>query len=504
MALKFRELPYYRIEQIGPAPTVKYTTILKTAMPFSHKNQSKRPKFLLDLKINELVNIPQSTGYCFVKWHLKDGTGTSSTTRKIPLNSTGNTTTSGSTDSTDKNAVVEVTNQSHGSTPHRLVKHHKVQWNYSLARPLQVKLNVDKNRNLVSKYLKMEVYFQFLNQKSKASTNDKEPKDSNLTTAPTATKKSMGLKSSGENSYSQRITGKILLGCITVDITEYIRKEEPLLTNRFLLQDSKVNSIINISLQLKLIRGIYDDFHIKKTFSMGQLSSSFQDSGISTILDSSNTPSSNSLGASHLSKSQTSYSSKGVGVNMNATISTSMSPLIDKLYERTFQLSWDPRPNEFSPRECVADIMRGGNGWAKNEKGINLIDLQTLKLNELESNSKFNFLVDNGKNENHNKKNSIGSSGNGTSNNDFTHMDRREFLERKKKQLEISNWSHLSPTQRANLRRGPKNESIPNNIAEDDNDDKGIDQNDPEYYSEEDIDKIIKNPKGWSVGQLTF
>ena len=140
-----------------------------------------------------------------------------------------------------------------------------------------MKLNVDKNRNLVSKYLKMEVYFQFLNQKSKASTNDKEPKDSNLTTAPTATKKSMGLKSSGENSYSQRITGKILLGCITVDITEYIRKEEPLLTNRFLLQDSKVNSIINISLQLKLIRGIYDDFHIKKTFSMGQLSSSFQD-----------------------------------------------------------------------------------------------------------------------------------------------------------------------------------------------------------------------------------
>ena len=59
-----------------------------------------------------------------------------------------------------------------------------------------------------------------------------------------------------------------------------------------------------------------------------------------------------------------------------------MSPLIESLYQKTFKLPWDPRPGEFTPRERVEDILQGGNGWAKNEKGINLIDLQALRLNE--------------------------------------------------------------------------------------------------------------------------
>ncbi|CCH62766.1 hypothetical protein TBLA_0I01070 [Henningerozyma blattae CBS 6284] len=467
---------------------------------FSNKNKSKRPKFLLHLRINELINIPQSTGFCYIKWHLKDGTGTSSHSL---------TTTNDSTN---------VSKSNHGTTPRATVLHHKAKWNYELEKPVQVKLQVDKNNNLASKTLRLEIFMEFLNENdnssmyvkmknshlqnnsSNDSTNSSQPhvsspirqikhaattgstplgrssslrtdssvndhrnalneqnlnktqttstsnsikkvlssgsntnqsklsrtksnhsatnegshnnalskissNNSNNTTVSSQSRNSMALRSASTTStacINQKITGRLQLGVVTLNIADYVRDSEQPITNRFLLKNSKVNSILNITIKMELNRGSYEDFNIPTSFTSGQLPGSFH-AGIGDILEESSTTLANSNGLTSPTSSfgQTPLgpfqhrSTLIHGVNGTSitssitttpnTISASMSPVVDSLYQKTFQLPWDPRPGEYTPRECVEDILRGGNGWAKNEKGINLIDLQALSLKEEEA-----------------------------------------------------------------------------------------------------------------------
>lgn len=430
------------------------------------KNKSKKPKFLLALRINELINIPQSSGYCYVKWSLKDGTGTSSSI----VGSNGEST--------------AVMNQSHGLTPRVLVENHRARWNYEFDKPLPVKLQVDKNRELQAKKLILDIYFEFLND-----VNDL-PRRSTSSSSENA-------KHSTTSAYSQRITGKVLLGTVCLNIAEYVREDEQPVTNRFLLKKSKVNSILNVTVQMRLARGTYNDFHVSKSFTSGQLPGAFR-SGIGDILDDASdiaSPASSVYQSSIMSPQSTrngngngngngkvqstlggSLTSSGLA---NNSISASMSPLVDSLYQKTFQLPWDPRPGEFTPRECVEDILQGGNGWAKNEKGVSLIDLQALQLNELESDYY----------ENHKdgpggvSANTNGSEPQATFTK-YDKMDKREFLEKRQ------NWSHLSYSQRAQRRNG----------GEDDEQDPGFAE---KANSAEDLaaDKM-REAKSWSVNNI--
>lgn len=394
------------------------------------KNKSKKPKFLLTLRINELINIPQSAGYCYVKWNLKEGTGTSSEV----VDSTGE--------------VIPAMNQSHGTTPRVMVENHRARWNYEFERPLQIKLQVDKNRELVPKHLSLEVYFEFLSNMNGGA--DSKPRRSN-SGASTST------KSSSTNKYSHRITGKVLLGVVGLNVSDFVREDEQPTTNRFLLKKSKVNSILNVTLQIGLARGSYKDFQTTKNTTPGQVQGVLR-SGFNEILDDSSDMGSpaSSLYQHSLNSPQSSRfnhaKSKTIDGSMNTldiannSISASMSPLVDTLYQRTFQVPWDPRPGEYTPRECVEDILQGGNGWAKNEKGICLIDLQALRLNELENDYY----------ESH--KNGPGMGSNDDDTNDaarnvtnYDNMDKREFLE--KKQI----WSHKSSVQGERPKQSDKN-----------------------------------------------
>ncbi|EJS44611.1 YBL086C [Saccharomyces arboricola H-6] len=468
-------------------------------MAFSHNSKAKRPKFLFDLQIKELVNIPQSSGYCFTKWRLKDGTGTSG--HKLAL------------DGEHQSA----SNQSRGTTKHVHVQHHRAQWNYALEKPVIVKLRLDKNGRFQKKSLVLEVYFEFADGNSSfnpnSSPNVKMKKITSTNTNTTA------LMATGSNSYSQKITGKLLLGTVDIDITEYVKEDEIPITNRFLLKHSKVNSIINVSLQLRLVRGSYEDFNISKSFTNDQLAA-FRP-GINTILDNaselssptsttnqtlpnytfSNTngngtpaakPNASGIGNSTSIKSPTSTNNRTSGVatkpGLSATISSSMTPLVESLYQKTFKLPWDPRPGEFTPRECVEDILQGGNGWAKNEKGINLIDLQALRLNEMEEDY-YNPTF--GKN-----------TGNKASNwppnpNDdgYSTMGKREYLEKKQ------NWSHMSRAQRAKLRTHEDDDDHENTANDEKSNDSNdvIEDNNPTDFL---TDRIREN-KSWSIATPT-
>lgn len=372
----------------------------------SSRSKNKRPKFLFFLQVNELVNIPQSSGYCYVKWSIRDGTGTSKNSTVV---------------GDDKQ--YKVSTQSKGLTQRVKVNHHRAQWNYKLDRPIQIKLQVDKERNLHKKDLCLDIFFEFVTDNN--SNNANMPRSSMHRNNGT-TSSGTGNSTLGQQIVQEKISNKIQLGKVIINLSEYVREDEMPITNRFLLKNSKVNSIINITIQMKLVRGTYADFvlqHTNNSNSSGVSMPSTNSNGSNrngfgthppiqplTLIDphqtngnseysgnGSTNPSSprksshssgglypmsplsaNGMGTSTLKSGQSS-TTKGL-----STISTSMNPLVDSLYAKTFHLPWDPRPNELSPRECIEDIIKGGDGWAKNENGINLIDLQALRLHELE------------------------------------------------------------------------------------------------------------------------
>lgn len=88
----------------------------------SNKSKSRRPKFLLSFSITQLTNIPQSSGYCYCKWHLKDGTGASSYTVE------------------QQGQTIDTNHQSKGVTDRIFVKNHRAKWNYVVDPPIKVKL----------------------------------------------------------------------------------------------------------------------------------------------------------------------------------------------------------------------------------------------------------------------------------------------------------------------------------------------------------------------------
>lgn len=416
------------------------------------KNKSQRPKFLLYLRIDELINIPQSAGYCYVKWHLKEGTGTSG----HRLRSGGE----------DENNMIG--HQSHGMTPRIAVENHRVRWNYELKKPIEVKLQVDKSRHLESKRLILDVFFEFLED-----TTD----ENNHIGIPFMNKKASFEASnhsrSATNVYSAKVEGKSQLGCLVLNIADYVSEDEQPCTNRLLLKKSRVNSIINLTLQMKLMRGSYDDFLISKVPS-NPLPAGVR-SGIDDILDEGSgksSPASSTFqnpinGSSSRSNHHTRsprgslrFSNEGHANNPNVsnsentktqsylgmvspssptnTISPSINPLVEDLYQKTFQLPWDPRPGEFTPKECVEDILQGGNGWARNEKGINLIDIQALRFIEKEVEYQENQRYGNNEKINMSKRMDKNVD-------DYNSMDKREFLEK------MHGWSHISQDRRRRI-----------------------------------------------------
>lgn len=422
---------------------------------FGNSHRIKNPKFALNLEIKELVNIPQSAGVCQVKWSLREEP--SSVNEKRTLNKI-----------THHSSLIGGTGSAvSGSTAKVEVSNHRAQWNYKVPTPPAVKLYIDRDLTLMARYLVLEVYLEFTHGNNKAASNqgqdarmadgmtqqnkalDTNPKvnpDLRLSsrTSTSSLSRTLGsgttslsqkqssILSSNNKVYSHRSTGRMLLGVVNINIAEYISEDEQAISNRFLLKNSKVNSILNISLQLHLTRGRYNTFKTPSKISSGQLAGLSLNGNDESAVDDESTF---SVAPDSLFSpaNATTNKSGGKGKGGSATVSTlssNMSPLVDALYQQTFQLPWDRRPGEYSPRECVQDIMRGGSGWAKNEKGVSLIDLQALRINELEARyyTEKNILGDL-----KTMTKAVSGSDEASSIKDFNGMDKREYLERKQK-----------------------------------------------------------------------
>ncbi|KAH8811443.1 N-terminal C2 in EEIG1 and EHBP1 proteins-domain-containing protein [Xylogone sp. PMI_703] len=189
-----------------------------------------------------------------------------------------------------------------GRTPKAPIREHKVVWDSTHIIP--VRLTIDKNNQLAE----CLIYFEIIQDYSGS-----------------------GVK--GE---------KITLGHITLNLAEYVEESEALvegeegITRRYLMQDSKVNSTLKLTIFMKQIDG-------ERNFIAPPLKTAAVFGGIAGIM--------------------AGEGEEGdLGYTPSITKSRDASELQD-MYRRALAASWAIQQGELPPDECVEDIFAGGDGW---------------------------------------------------------------------------------------------------------------------------------------------
>jgi len=278
--------------------------------------QAKKPKFLFTLEIQELINIPKVSGSCFVKWYIKTESPTSQ--------------------------------QLKGHTPKNHIKDYRSHWSYSHESLLR--LSVKKSKELQEKTLVMIIYVETHEHHHSKTHQKLESMEHKL----------------------PKVDKTTVLGRVEINLAEYVNYEHPT-SNRYLLQESKVNCILTVKIGMELLKGD------KTQYVAPSIKSSNIFKGISNVLNESSTVGHDSMnGASSANATGTGNGSTSQisSEKLHKTTIILSDPILSKLYEKTFEISWDSRPGEFNAMECIDDIFSGGDGWAKNEDGKNLIDLE--------------------------------------------------------------------------------------------------------------------------------
>ncbi|CAD1812797.1 N-terminal C2 in EEIG1 and EHBP1 proteins family protein [Candida parapsilosis] len=211
---------------------------------------SSKPKFALELSINELTNVPQINGACYIEVSIRDskhkhmhkhtnGSRAPSKDTSSSTNSSSNGSTSASNaaksflnrlDSKASKTVNKEVAQAKGSSGHistttSLKKLHnfKCNFNYKLTCNLKFNLKSKKSRLIGNKYLSLRVYYVH---------DDRHGGDEQII---------------------------IPLGRLEINLAEYLNFEEPV-NLKYLLDDSKVNSILNLTIGLSELPENFD-FH---------------------------------------------------------------------------------------------------------------------------------------------------------------------------------------------------------------------------------------------------
>lgn len=347
--------------------------------------QSGRPKFSLDLTIKELSNIPQIKGSCYVDIQIRESPGMKSfpkfkqrTAHLMDLGSNSN-----GRDAAEESQTSVSSNLISVHTTNKHIHNFKCSFNYNLRCNLRFALN--KKENLIgNKFLMMRVYY---------------------------------VDDSHENSagISNHATE---LGRLELNLSEYLNFDKPT-TSKYLLQKSKVNSIMTLVVYLEELAADAD-FHTllqitdsssntptststqlgrsatkKKLFNIPQFELNKVFSGFNGVLGSqatgkNSTKSSaletSSVGDSEEDKHENSGKKK---CSFRGAVSRSdtqqelrskhgeevptdqgtflMDPIISNLYKKILESTWDPELHKllkFDPEMCIEDIFKnGGDGW---------------------------------------------------------------------------------------------------------------------------------------------
>lgn len=272
----------------------------------------------MELTITELTNIPKLSGSTYVSWKIKDISA-------------------------------------HGVTEKSHIHRYRSSWNYKTVETMRISIN--SRGQLQDKFIKFKVYSQNHSHNSLHGIN------------------TLGL--SDHRKEREKVVGipavdtdVTHLGDVKINLSEFANFPDEAVSRRYLLENCKVNCILNIQISLRVVSGDFKSFMappVKYKGLSSMLASSEHQS--SAIGESSSGGDSNTIEPS-VGLTGTSYYYQNLAILSD--------PIMMKLYNNTFQIAWDERPGEFSPPECIEDIFHGGDGWAKNEEGQRLIDLGTV------------------------------------------------------------------------------------------------------------------------------
>lgn len=217
---------------------------------------TKKPKFSLNLTINELTNIPQVSGYCFIELQIKDskrglpgftsfkthspahdhsekdgkdGMLLSKVESKLHGTSLSGISDSSSSSSTTSSGNVSVT------TSKKRIHNFKCAFNYNLS--CNLKFPYKRRENLIAdKNLTLKVYYIHDSKNDNLSGKLCHPPHPHLNHDQTSE-----------------------LGKLEINLSEYLNFSEPT-TSKYLLRDSKVNSILILTIGLTELPSNYE-FH---------------------------------------------------------------------------------------------------------------------------------------------------------------------------------------------------------------------------------------------------
>lgn len=198
---------------------------------------------------------------------------------------------------------------SRGHTPKAPIKDHRVTWHYS--RTAVLKLHIDRASRLSASYLDLEIL----------------------------------------QEYSGR--ERIVLGSLEINLAEYANRQKE--TRRYLMQDSKINSTLQVSVELTQMSG-------ETNFITPELKPAQVFSGLAgVVMDSASSSAAEST--DHIigfGKGGGSFSTEMGG---SMSLHSREQARIQDIYRRTLAASWQTQAGELNPVECIEDIFSGGDGW---------------------------------------------------------------------------------------------------------------------------------------------
>lgn len=144
---------------------------------------------------------------------------------------------------------------------------------------------------------------------------------------------------------------RITLGNVKLNLAEYVEQSElaaaegddPGVTRRYLMQNSKINSTLKLGIYMRQTEG-------DKNFIAPALKTAQVFSGIAGIM----------------AGEQAELEDSGAAPSLTSK-SRDASELQD-MYRRTLAAYWSAQPGELKADECIEDIFAGGDGWGDRAK----------------------------------------------------------------------------------------------------------------------------------------
>ncbi|OCK76696.1 hypothetical protein K432DRAFT_385230 [Lepidopterella palustris CBS 459.81] len=193
-----------------------------------------------------------------------------------------------------------------GRSEKRAIKEHKVFYDYDKHVP--VRLTVDKNGMLQES----PIFFEVLQEYSAGGRGE-----------------------------------RITLGNVKLNLAEYVDQSESDgeegVCRRYLMQDSKINSTLKVSIYMKQTEG-------DKNFIAPPLKTAQVFGGIAGIM------------------AGEQADSEDVGTTPSLSSKSRETGELQDMYRRTLAAYWAAQPGELKADECIEDIFAGGDGWGDREK----------------------------------------------------------------------------------------------------------------------------------------